>query len=154
MCRVYWHMKQKRSGAIQATNACGQKLTTWEELYHQQKEKTPKPESIVSFLDYSLSKKGKAPNSKHGAIIRNKKSPLNMKEIESYVGLAQFFGRLIPVLQQNVYLWTQFERRLQKGERGTERLRKHKKRYVLIHLLSLRGWGEKQTWPKTPQKRQ
>ena len=68
------------------------------------KRKNSKPQSIVSFLDYSLSKKAKSPNSKDGAIIRNKKSPLNMKELESYIGLAQFFGQLIPVLQQNVYL--------------------------------------------------
>ena len=55
-----------------------------------------KPVSSESFLDYSVSKEGIAPNPKHVQKIKNAKPPSKMKQLESFVGLASFYGCLIP----------------------------------------------------------
>ena len=52
--------------------------------------------SSVSFLGYSVSKEGIAPDPKHVEKIKNAKPPSNMKQLESFVGLANFYGRMIP----------------------------------------------------------
>ena len=52
--------------------------------------------SSVSFLGYSVSKEGTAPDPKHVDKIKIAKPPLNMKQLESFVGLANFYSRMIP----------------------------------------------------------
>ena len=71
------HIPRQRSGiwnnkgSIRETNAC-------------------------SYLGYSVSKEGIAPNPKHVEKIKIGKPPSNMKQLESFVGLANFYGRMIP----------------------------------------------------------
>ena len=61
-----------------------------------EKKSISKPVSSVSFLGYSVSKEGIAPDPKHVEKIKNAKPPSNMKQLESFVGLANFYGRMIP----------------------------------------------------------
>ena len=61
-----------------------------------EKKTNSKPVSSVSFLGYSASKEGVAPDPKHVEKIKNSKPPSNMKQFESFVGLANFYGRMIP----------------------------------------------------------
>ena len=61
-----------------------------------EKKSNSKPVSSVSFLGYSVSKEGIAPDPKHVEKIKNAKPPSNMKQLESFVGLANFYGRMIP----------------------------------------------------------
>ena len=60
------------------------------------KKSNSKPVSSVSFLGYSVSKEGIAPDPKHVEKTKNAKPPSNMKQLESFVGLAIFYGRMIP----------------------------------------------------------
>ena len=62
------------------------------------KKSNSKPVSSVRFLGYSFSKKGISTNSKHVEKIKNEKLPSNMKQLESFVGLADFSCRMIPDL--------------------------------------------------------
>ena len=55
-----------------------------------------KPVDLISFLGYSISKQGIAPDSKHVEKIKNAKAPTNNKQLESFVGLAKFYGKMIP----------------------------------------------------------
>ena len=55
-----------------------------------------KPVSSVNFLGYSVSKEGIAPDPKNVEKIKHAKPPSNMKQLESFVGLAKFYGRMIP----------------------------------------------------------
>ena len=59
-----------------------------------EKKFNSKPVSGVSFLGYSVSNEGIAPNPKHVEKIENPKPPSNMKQLESFVGLANFYGRM------------------------------------------------------------
>ena len=61
-----------------------------------EKKSNSKPVSSVSFLGYSVSKEGIAPDAKHVEKTKNAKPPSNMKQLESFVGLAIFYGRMIP----------------------------------------------------------
>ena len=61
-----------------------------------EKKSNSKPVSSVSFLGYSVSKEGIAPDSKYVEKIKNAKPSSNMKQLESFVGLANFYGRMIP----------------------------------------------------------
>ena len=54
------------------------------------------PTQNQCFLGYSVSKKGIALDPKHVEIIKNAKAPSNMKQLKSFVGLAIFYGRMIP----------------------------------------------------------
>ena len=60
-----------------------------------EKKSHSKPVSSVIFLGYSVSKEGIALDPKHVEKIRNAKPPSNMKQLESFVGLANFYGRMI-----------------------------------------------------------
>ena len=60
-----------------------------------EKKSNSKPVDSVSFLGYSISKEGIAPDPKH-VKIKNAKAPTNNKLLESFVGLANFYGRMIP----------------------------------------------------------
>ena len=62
----------------------------------KKKKSNSKPVSSVSFLGYSVSRERIAPDRKHVEEIKNAKPPSNMKQLESFVGLANFYGRLIP----------------------------------------------------------
>ena len=55
-----------------------------------------KPASSVSFLAYSVSKEELAPDPNHVEKINNAKPPSNMKQLQSFVGLAKFYDRIIP----------------------------------------------------------
>ena len=55
-----------------------------------------KPVDSVRLLGYSLSKEGIAPDPKHVEKLKNAKAPTNNKQLESFVGLAIFYGRMIP----------------------------------------------------------
>ena len=61
-----------------------------------EKKSNSKPVDSVSFLGYSISKEGIAPDPKHVEKIKNAKAPTNNKQLESFVGLANFYGRMIP----------------------------------------------------------
>ena len=61
-----------------------------------EKKSNSKPVSRVSFLGYSVSKEGIAPDPKHFQKIKNAKPQSNMKQLKSFVGLANFYGRMIP----------------------------------------------------------
>ena len=63
-----------------------------------EKKSNSKPVDSVSFMGYSISKEGIAPDSKHVEKIKNAKAPTNNKQLESFVGLANFYGRMIPDL--------------------------------------------------------
>ena len=54
-----------------------------------------KPVLCANFFDYSVSKEGIAPNPIH-VRIRNAKPPSNVKQLKSFLGLASFYGRMIP----------------------------------------------------------
>ena len=59
-----------------------------------EKKSNSKPVNSVSFLGYSISKEGIEPDPKH--VEKNAKAPTNNKQLESFVGLANFYGRMIP----------------------------------------------------------
>ena len=61
-----------------------------------EKKSNSKPVSSVNFLGYSVSKEGIAPDPKHVEKMKNAKPPSHMKQLESFVGLANFYGRIIP----------------------------------------------------------
>ena len=60
------------------------------------KKSNSKPVDSVSFLGFSISKEGIAPDPKHVEKIKNAKAQTNNKQLESFVGLANFYGRMIP----------------------------------------------------------
>ena len=47
-------------------------------------------------MGYSFSNEGIAPDPKHVEKIKNAKAPTNNIQFESFVGLANFYGRMIP----------------------------------------------------------
>ena len=61
-----------------------------------EKTSNSKPVDSVSFLGYSISKEGIAPDPKHVEKIKNAKAPTNNKQLESFVGLANFYEKMIP----------------------------------------------------------
>ena len=61
-----------------------------------EKKSNSKSVDTDSFLGYSISKEGIAPDPKHNEKIKNAKAPTNNKQLESFVGLANFYGRMIP----------------------------------------------------------
>ena len=61
-----------------------------------EKKSNSKLVSSVSFLGYSVSKERIEPDPKHVEKIKNAKPPSNMKQLKSFVGLAYFYGRMIP----------------------------------------------------------
>ena len=65
-------------------------------LLLMRKKSNSKPVDSVSFLGYSISKEGIAPDPKHVEEIKNAKAPNNNKQLEMFVGLANFYGRMIP----------------------------------------------------------
>ena len=61
------------------------------------KKSNSNPVDSVSFLGYSISKEGIAPDPNYvEKIKKNAKAPTNNKKIESFLGLANFYGRMIP----------------------------------------------------------
>ena len=81
-----------------------------------EKKSNSKPVSSVSFLGYSVSKEGIAPDPKHVEKIKNAKPPSNMKQLESFVGLANFYGRMIPDFATKVLPLNEMKRRIQMGQ--------------------------------------
>ena len=61
-----------------------------------EKKSNSKPVNSISFLGYSISKEGIAPDSKYVEKIKIAKAPTNNKQLESLIALANFYGRLIP----------------------------------------------------------
>ena len=60
-----------------------------------ERKSNSKPADSFSFLGYSNSKEGIAPDPKLVVKIKNAKAPTNNKQLESFVGLANFYGRMI-----------------------------------------------------------
>ena len=50
----------------------------------------------VSFLGYEISAEGIKPGSKHVEKLLQLQPPQNVKEVESFIGLINYFGRMIP----------------------------------------------------------
>ena len=50
----------------------------------------------LSFLGYKISAKGIKPDAKHVRKILELQPPKNAKEVESFIGLVNYFGRMIP----------------------------------------------------------
>ena len=63
---------------------------------NNEKKSNSKPVDSVSFLGYSISKERIAPDPKHVEKIKNAKAPSNNNQLESFVGLANFCGRMRP----------------------------------------------------------
>ena len=61
-----------------------------------EKKSNSKPVDSVSFLGYYISKEGIAPDPKHVEKIKSAKATTNNKQLESFVGLTNFCGRMIP----------------------------------------------------------
>ena len=85
-----------------------------------EKKSNSKPVDSVSFLGYSISKEGIAPDPKHVEKIKNAKAPTNNKQLESFVALANFYGRMIPDFAtkmrplnniKNYYLWGKIQQK-------------------------------------------
>ena len=72
------------------------KKRTWKNFTIKEKKSKSKTVSSVSFLGYSVSKEGIALDPKHVEKIKNAKPPSNMKQLEHFIGLANFYGRMIP----------------------------------------------------------
>ena len=68
-----------------------------------EKKSNSKPVSSLSFLGYSVSKEGIAPDPKHVGKIKNAKPPSNMKQLESFVGSASF------KIRKEVFRWDKEE---------------------------------------------
>ena len=60
------------------------------------KKSYSKPVDSVSSLEYFISKEGRAPDPKHVEKIKIAKAPTNNKQLDSFVGLANFYGKRIP----------------------------------------------------------
>ena len=63
---------------------------------HDEKIKNAKTPWLLCFLGYSVSKEGIAPDLKHVEKFKNATPPSNLKQLESFVGLANFYGQVIP----------------------------------------------------------
>ena len=61
-----------------------------------EKKSNSKPVGSVSFLGYSISKEEIAPDPTHVEQIKNAKAPTNNIQLESFAGLANIHGKLIP----------------------------------------------------------
>ena len=61
-----------------------------------QKKSNSEPVDSVSFLGYSISKEGITPDPIHVGKMKNAKAPSKNKQLESFVWLAIFKGRLVP----------------------------------------------------------
>ena len=85
-----WNIK----GVKNEANACSQKLPARTNFYNQRKKSHLKVFPKRYFLDYSLSKEGIASNLNRDEKME-KKSPLNMKQLESVVRSANFYDPII-----------------------------------------------------------
>ena len=66
-------------------------------LLSMRKNLTQNQSIALAFCGYSFSKEGIAPDPKHvEKIKKNAKAPTNNKQLEAFVGLANFYGRMIP----------------------------------------------------------
>ena len=90
-----WYMEQQM---INTRNECLQSRVGYvkKKFTFNEKKSNSKPVSTVSLLGYSVSKEGIAPDPKHVEKIKNAKLPSKIKQLESFVGLANFYGRMIP----------------------------------------------------------
>ena len=103
-----------------------------------EKKSNSKPVSSVSFLGYSVSKEGIAPDPKHVEKIKNAKSPSNVKQLESFVGLANFYGRMMPDFATKMLPLNEIRKEDSDGKRKSKMLLKTSKTiYVLTLMYSL-----------------
>ena len=54
----------------------------------------------IDYLGYTIDKNGIKPDSKNHNRILQAKEPTNLKELESFMGLANFYGRMIPCFSE------------------------------------------------------
>ena len=131
-----WYMEQQR---INRRNECLQSRVGYAKNFFtiNEKESNSKPVSSVSFLGYSVSKEGVAPDSKHDEKIKSAKPPSNIKQLDSFVGLANFNCRMIPNSASKM-LPQRNSKRIQMGKgRAKMLLNTSKASYVLTLLYSL-----------------
>ena len=67
-----------------------------------EKKSKLKPVDSVSFLGYSILKEGIAPDPKHVKKIKIAKAPTNNRQLQSLVGLANFYAKMIPDFATNM----------------------------------------------------
>ena len=60
------------------------------------KKSNSKPVDRVSFLGFSISNEGIAPDPKNVEKVKNARAPTNNKQLESFAGLANCYRRIIP----------------------------------------------------------
>ena len=65
-------------------------------LPKNEKKINPKPVNSVSVLEYSNSREGIAPDPNQVELKINAKAPTNNKQLESFIGPANFYARIIP----------------------------------------------------------
>ena len=85
------------------------------------------PVSSVNFLGFSVPKEGTVPNNTQINKLRNAKQPSNIKQLESFFGLPNFFGQMIPdfaTLLQKSDLKTKFEKTTSDGKSKNRTLSK------------------------------
>ena len=61
-----------------------------------QKNLTQNQSKVLVFWGSSISKEGIAPVPKHVEISKNTEAPTNNRQLESFIWLANFYGRMIP----------------------------------------------------------
>ena len=85
-CVVLWNYQ----GAVRQENACSQSLRE-KNFTINEKKSISKPVDSVSFLVYSNSKEVIAPDPKN-VEKKNTKAPTTNNQLESFVGLENFYG--------------------------------------------------------------
>ena len=119
-----------------------------------EKKSNSKPVSSVNFLGYTVFKEGIALDPKHVEKIKNAKPPSNMKQLESFVGLANFYDRMIPDFATKMLPLNEIRKEEFRWEKKSKNLLKTSNTsYVLALLYSLTAWRRKQPWQQTPQRK-
>ena len=90
---IYWCMEIPKSSS---TRECLQSRVDYvTKILLLMKKSNSKPVDGVSFLGYPISKEGIAPDPKYVEKLKNAKAPTNNKQLKSFAGLANIYGRMI-----------------------------------------------------------
>ena len=100
-----------------------------------EKKSNSKPVSSVSFLGYSVFKEGIAPDPIYDEKIKNAKLPPNMTQLQSFVGLANFYVRMIPDFATKMLPLSEIWEEKFRWERKRKLLLKTSKTSYVINLL-------------------
>ena len=106
-----------------------------------EKKSNSKPVPSVNFLGYSVSKERIAPDPKHVEKFKNAKPPSKMKQLESFVGLANFFGQMIPDFATKMLSLNEIQKKkISDGKKSKMLSKTSKTSYVLTLFYSLTAW--------------